>query len=190
MDEGDREGSNSMQHRERVLAAVRQHEGALLAYATRFAGSADRARDAVQETFLRLCKQDCEQLDRLAERLAPWLFAVCRNLLRDQQRKEHRMSVAVDLDARPDPVRGPAEAAELAETNSRVQRNLARLSDSEQEVIRLRFQNGFSYKEIAEVTGHSVGNVGFLLHNGLKRLRELVAGPSFSGPLSAARPVA
>ncbi|HVJ81873.1 MAG TPA: sigma-70 family RNA polymerase sigma factor [Planctomycetia bacterium] len=178
-----------MQHREWVLAAVREHEGALLAYATRFAGTTDRARDAVQETFLRLCKQERE---RLADRLAPWLFAVCRNLLRDEQRKEHRMSLApaADLDARPDPVRGPSEAAELAETNTRVQRQLARLSDSEQEVIRLRFQNGFSYKEIAEVTGHSVGNVGFLLHNGLKRLRELVVGPSLSGPLSAARPLA
>jgi RNA polymerase sigma-70 factor (ECF subfamily) len=30
------------------------------------------------------------------------------------------------------------------------------------------------YREIAEITGHSISNVGFLLHTGLKRLREMM----------------
>ena len=39
------------------------------------------------------------------------------------------------------------------------------------EVLRLRFQDELSYKDISVVTGHSVGNVGFLIHAGIKQLR-------------------
>jgi Ca-activated chloride channel family protein len=38
-------------------------------------------------------------------------------------------------------------------------------------VLRLRFQEELSYKEISGVTGHSVGSVGFLIHDGIKKLR-------------------
>jgi RNA polymerase sigma-70 factor (ECF subfamily) len=54
---------------------------------------------------------------------------------------------------------------------------MALLPDSQQEVIRLRFQEGFSYKEISRITGFSVGNVGYLLHVGLKSLRGRLGVP-------------
>ena len=51
---------------------------------------------------------------------------------------------------------------------------LEQLPDNQREVIRLKFQQELSYKEISEATGLAVGNVGFLLHTGLKRLRSLL----------------
>ena len=45
------------------------------------------------------------------------------------------------------------------------------LPGPEREVLQLKFQQGLSYREIAGVTGHSVSNVGFLIHTGLKSLR-------------------
>jgi RNA polymerase sigma-70 factor (ECF subfamily) len=45
------------------------------------------------------------------------------------------------------------------------------LPDNQQEVVRLKYQNGMSYKEIAVVTELSVTNVGFLLHTALNTLR-------------------
>ena len=45
------------------------------------------------------------------------------------------------------------------------------LPASQQEVIRLKFQNGFSYKEISRITEHSVSNVGVLIHTAVQRLR-------------------
>ena len=32
-------------------------------------------------------------------------------------------------------------------------------------------QNGFSYQEISRITGHSVSNVGYLIHVGMKSIR-------------------
>jgi RNA polymerase sigma-70 factor (ECF subfamily) len=50
------------------------------------------------------------------------------------------------------------------------------LPKNQQEVIRLKFQHGLSYKEISTVTNLSVTNVGFLIHTGLKVLRERFGG--------------
>ena len=51
----------------------------------------------------------------------------------------------------------------------------SRLPVNQAEVLRLKFQNDLSYQEIADVTGLSASNVGFLIHTGLKRLRTLLA---------------
>ena len=62
--------------REWVLAALDQYEGRLLRYAQRLLGNLDEARDVVQFVFLRLCNQLPDQID---DRLAQWLYTVCRN---------------------------------------------------------------------------------------------------------------
>jgi RNA polymerase sigma-70 factor (ECF subfamily) len=61
---------------------------------------------------------------------------------------------------------------EAEETSSGVAEKIESLPDNQREVIRLKFQQGLSYKEISAVTGLSVSNVGFLIHTGIKRVRE------------------
>lgn len=153
-----------------------QFEGPLLRYAQRITGDLELARDVVQETFLRVCREDRTALEG---HLARWLFHVCRNRALDVQRKEQRMSVATDLDLQTLPAgAGPPDQLVSRETNSRLLNLLENLPANQQEVIRLKFQNDLKYREIAEITGHSVSNVGFLLHAGLKRLRELMKDES------------
>ena len=66
----------------------------------------------------------------------------------------------------------PSTVLEKKEELSRVLNILETLPPNQQEVIRLKFQNGLSYREIGEVTSLSVSNVGFLLHTGLKTVRQ------------------
>lgn len=66
----------------------------------------------------------------------------------------------------------PQEALEREEQLSRVERMMAGLTENQREVLRLKFQGGLSYRQISEVTGLSVTNVGFLIHTGIKTLRE------------------
>ncbi len=49
------------------------------------------------------------------------------------------------------------------------------LTNRQQEVLRLRLQAGLSYREIAEVTGLTIGNVGFHLHTAVRNLRDSLA---------------
>jgi len=154
-----------------VRTALDRYEGPLIRYAARITGDLEQARDVVQDTFLRLCKAERA---RLEDHVGEWLFTVCRNRALDVVRKERRMSQLTEAQetqvASSDP--SPSAVAERREAAGRVVRQLETLSNNQQEVIRLRFQNGMSYKEISRITGHSVSNVGFLIHTAIKNLRQ------------------
>lgn len=155
-----------------VGEALARHERGLLAYAVGITGDLERARDAVQETFVELLQQPRAALE---PRLAAWLFTVCRNRALDAMRKERRMQPLAEGERRTtgEGAGGdPAARAEAGDTAGRVLRALAELPEREREVLRLKFQGGLAYRDIAEVTGLSVANVGFLIHTGMKRLRE------------------
>jgi RNA polymerase sigma factor (sigma-70 family) len=161
-----------------VRAAVEQYQAPLLRYASRLVGDPDRARDIVQDSFVRLLAQPPSSVDG---HLAEWLFTVCRNRAFDVHRKEGRMKPFEDgqIERVPTIEPRPGVALEMEETHAAVLRLIDRLPPNQQEVIRLKFQNGFSYKEISRITSLSVGNVGFLIHTAIKTLRrEWSAQPS------------
>jgi RNA polymerase sigma-70 factor (ECF subfamily) len=158
-----------------VPAAVARHQAPLLRYATRLlGGDADRARDVVQDTFMRLMAQSPAAVEG---HVAEWLFTVCRNRTHDVLRKEGRMRRFAEGQAErltaPDPL--PGQALERAEQHAAVLRLIGRLPPNQQEVVRLKFQNGFSYQEISRITELSVTNVGFILHTAIKNLRQQMA---------------
>jgi RNA polymerase sigma-70 factor (ECF subfamily) len=155
-----------------IRAAVREHEGALVRYAARLLrGDVDRARDVVQDVFLRLWEADRAAI---RDHLAQWLFTVCRNRALDVCRKEGRMSALHDSQLeRPD--RGgedsPARGSEEREGSGTLLGLLEALPPRQQEAIRLKFQNGLSYRDISQVMETTVSNVGVLIHTGLKTIR-------------------
>jgi RNA polymerase sigma factor (sigma-70 family) len=165
-----------------VSDAVVRFQGPLTLYASRLLHDAESARDVVQETFLKLCASERSSIDG---HLAEWLFTVCRNRALDVLRKEQRMSQLREEHVvrclSPGPA--PLEAAERQELGERVLELLETLPVNQREVIRLKFQNGFSYQEISRISGHSVSNVGYLIHAGIKTLR----GHLFDGQAAKAR---
>lgn len=109
-----------------------EFEGPLVRYAQRITGDLETARDVVQETFLRLCRQDPSEI---GGHLAQWLFTVCRNRALDVQRKERRMSTATDLDDRVSPDAGqfaPDMAAETNDSAAKALGLLGHLPDNQQ----------------------------------------------------------
>ena len=52
---------------------------------------------------------------------------------------------------------------------------LSRLSVRERQLVVLKVYEEKSYKEIAEITGLTVGNVGFILHTAIKKLAAMLA---------------
>jgi RNA polymerase sigma factor (sigma-70 family) len=153
-----------------VQAALRRYEAPLILYAARICGE-ERARDAVQETFLALC---AARRDEVEAHLAAWLFTVCRNAAVDLRRKDEAMKNDPDVpvEEQSGTELDPATAITRGDEHGRVLAVLARLPEKQQEVLRLKFQGGLSYREIASVTGNSIGNVGFLIHVALRALRE------------------
>jgi RNA polymerase sigma factor (sigma-70 family) len=150
-----------------IAEALARYETPLLRFATTLLRDGDRARDIVQETFLQLCQQ---QRAAVEGHLAAWLFCVCRNRALDLRRKETRMETLTDI-AAAEPPTGPSELLQHREDTGQIMKILATLTENQREVVHLRFQSGLSYKEIAEVTGHTVSNVGVLLHTAVAAIR-------------------
>jgi RNA polymerase sigma-70 factor (ECF subfamily) len=166
-------------HANWVTTALDRHEGALVVYAARLTRDVHAARDVVQEAFLRLCAEDRSEVE---PHVKAWLYTVCRRLAIDALRKERHVNSHVGgtvgettIDARAGREADPAGAAETRDEASRALRLLADLPDNQREVIDLKFRHGLMYREIADVTGLSAGNVGFLIHTGLKTLRARMA---------------
>lgn len=147
-----------------------EHAAPLTRYASRLLGDPDRARDVVQDTFVRFMAQPVAAVEG---HVVEWLFTVCRHRALDVLRKEGRLSRFAEGQAERVVAAEPRPGRELeaAETQAALLALIGKLPPNQQEVVRLKFQSGFSYKEIARITELSVTNVGFLIHTAVAKLR-------------------
>lgn len=163
-----------------LATLVARHHTMLLGYLCRLVGgNRPLAEDLTQETLLRVLRQDSYPAHRPFK---PWLYTIATNLARD-----HFKSAAVRLRGRadeeeeealaqvPDSTAGPEERALALEQGSEVRAALAHLSEDHRVVVVLRFYQGFSLQEIAQMLQIPVGTVKSRLSIALHRLRaELV----------------
>lgn len=156
-----------------VETSLRDYESALVHYTSGLLnGDWDSARDVVQEAFLKLCRQDP---DLVENNVKSWLYTVCRNRAYDLLRRDQRWQMhndALEHIAQSSP--NPSESADRSDTGREVLDCLQCLPSNQQDVVRLRFQQNLSYREIATITGVSTGQIGFLLHDAMRRLRGLL----------------
>lgn len=154
------------------------YQPVLLSYARRMTrGKQIWAEEAVQETFLRLCRQSAKPDD---DHLRAWLFTVCRSRVIDMHRTEHSTL--------PDGSTGIVEVAHTAanydssdlpemqiqrhEEQQRLRALVEQLPERQRELLHLKIHGQLSYRQMAEATGISISNVGFLLHQAMRTLRE------------------
>jgi RNA polymerase sigma-70 factor (ECF subfamily) len=154
---------------ERVFADL---ESPLLAYARRLLGDFAAAEDIVQEAFMKLHSQF--QQVRSPQ---PWLYRAVHNLAVDHQRRAGRLVLIGDSTDDDTPANDAADSQPLPDEQiarwegiGLVRLVLETLDARSRELIRLRFEEDLSYKEIAERTGLTVGNVGYILHHALKAM--------------------
>jgi len=155
-----------------ITSALERYEKPLLRYAAWLLDDVDRAKDVVQETFLRLCR---EKEETVGNRLPQWLFTVCRNLVFDVRKRDSHIQNLDDTQRLDEAdIAGVLEALEQRELLDEILRIVEELPKNQREVVYLRFKCGFSYKEISQLTNLSSTNVGFLLHSAMERIRRRI----------------
>ena len=155
---------------EQVFAAL---ESPLLAYARRLLGDFGVAEDVVQDAFMKLHSQFHQ-----VRTPQPWLYRTVHNLAVDHQRRASRIVLAGDPAEDNDvPANDASDSQPLPDEQiarwegiGLVRLVLETLDARSRELIRLRFNEDLSYKEIAVRTGLTAGNVGYLLHHALKAM--------------------
>jgi RNA polymerase sigma-70 factor, ECF subfamily len=135
---------------------------------------ADRADDVVQETWIDVVRQLPKLRDTGA--FAPWLYRIARGKadlhFRRNGAAPRPAEELVDVAA-------PADEAEFAaEDAAGVHAALDRLPIEQREVLVLKFLDGLSYEQIAEIVGRPTGTVRSRIHYGKQALRRLLAGVS------------
>ena len=166
--------------------ALVEFEVPLTRYAVSILSDLERARDAVQDTFIKLHAQEPSAVEA---KLKSWLFTVCRNRCLDILKKEKRM-IAIDdeqINALPDTEDDPARALRKSEDRAQMAADLRELVEKieelpprQRDVMRLKFQGDLSYREIGEALGITTSNVGFIIHSAIKRLRLLMSATAES----------
>ena len=157
-----------------LAALVQRHHDALLGYLYRLLGG-DRplAEDMAQETFTQALRHRNRVI---TVSFKAWLYTIATNLVRDYAKAPARrlpMAPADDpaLAAVCDPAPGPEEQTLAWEQERQVIAGLRRLNAEHRTALLLRFYNGLSLQEIAQVTHIPVGTVKSRLYNGLRQLR-------------------
>lgn len=150
---------------------IDRYERAALAVAYAVLRDADLAGDAVQDAFLRAWTE----LGRLQEasRFGGWVMQIVRNAALDLRRKR-KPTVAEfpDLAAETD---GPSVAGEMRERDQQVKAALDGLDDTTRMALMMRYYDGLSAKEIAELLELSPAAVDMRLSRGRSQLKETLA---------------
>jgi RNA polymerase sigma-70 factor (ECF subfamily) len=162
---------------EELFAAL---EAPLLSYGLRLTGEIGLAEDVVQEAFMKLHSQFKEVREPRR-----WLYRTVHNLALNQRRQAAKIvsinsssSVENEISAAPetaDPAPLPDEQIIRMEGIGQVRLSLETLDERSRELIRLKFTDELSYKDIAARTGISVSNVGYILHHALKTIGDELA---------------
>ena len=158
---------------QKVEEVLRRYEVPLLQYTARITGNNERARDVVQEAFIKFVGSATNGAGP-PEKTATWLFTVCRNGALNVCRKERRIMFLEEeiIESQRDCQPMPFERMEQREASGFLMKILATLPARQQEVLQLKFQNDLSYQQIAEITKTTVNSVGVLIHTALKTLRQ------------------
>jgi len=151
---------------EELFAAL---ESPLLNYSLRLAGELGAAEDIVQEAFMKLQAQFADVREPRR-----WLYRTVHNLALNQ-RRQGRKIVPLEVGAGEDPPVAdpqplPDEQIARSEGIGLMRLSLESLDERSRELIRLKFTENLSYKQISERTGLKTGHVGYLLHHALKTM--------------------
>jgi RNA polymerase sigma-70 factor, ECF subfamily len=131
---------------------------------------AELARDATQETALRFLKQ--LPAFRGESQLRTWSLGIAINVCRELRRRDRPVDAMRLVESQRVGEAGPDEAAESAETLTRIRTMLNDLPERQRETVMLRFFEELSVEETAEAMQCAPGTVKATLHQALRSLKK------------------
>jgi RNA polymerase sigma-70 factor (ECF subfamily) len=157
-----------------------------VATAQRVVGGRDEAEDVVHDAFGAVWKK-IDRFDAERGSLRGWLMTVVRNRAIDRVRARRTTVDVDDADERsllrtgPNPTSDDALRAAAA---GDLRSALAALPDEQRRSVELAYFEGYTYREVAELTGVPAGTANGRLRLALAKLRDSLSGTT-AGPLAA-----
>ena len=151
----------------------KQNYEAIYKFCFRFLNNREKARDVVQDTFLKLYQQ-MDKGGYQIENPGSWLYKVagnnCLNLLNMANRQKeinHQMEIRHTEKSNP-------ESQFISNENAmRVRKAIRSLSPQHQMLV-LMYQDGLSYKEMSEATAIPVNSIGKTLWRNIQKISHMI----------------
>ncbi|MDY7078138.1 MAG: sigma-70 family RNA polymerase sigma factor [Chloroflexota bacterium] len=147
-------------------------------YVYRLVGNADDAQDLTQDSFLKAYRS----LTRGAQpaNLSAWLYRIASNTCLDMLRRRRlihwqpleNLLAVLHIAGDRSPEEQVLHSERQAEQRAEVERVLAQLPPRYRMYLILREREGFSYQEIASITGDSLDTVKVTLYRARERARQ------------------
>jgi len=177
---------------------VLRYQNSVYNIALRMSGNPDEAQDLAQEAFVRAYRSFDSY--RRGTSFDKWLYKIVTNLYIDEVRRRRRRPYVESLDERITMSGGDEIEREIADVSHSpetvydrehldmcIQSALAELPPEFRMAVILCDIEGFSYEEIAQIMGTSIGTVRSRIHRGRRGLRERIA-PCFPARSGEVRP--
>ena len=150
---------------------VKRHYQKIFAYFRRLCANDEDAADLTQRTFARVWAALASYAGRST--FSTWLHGIGRNIYVDWRRKGNRLDPQADEWWENCAAEGasPFEAAAERDVARALYAEVAKLDEEKQEVIHLRYYQGLTLNETAEVLGIAVSTVKYRLREALNSLR-------------------
>lgn len=160
-----------MEQKDWIEYVINRYSRGLIRYSKAILKDLEVAKEIVQDCFLKLLGHDTPDIRASVQ---GWLYRECRNRSIDYWRRQQKSQTLTPEMEESLVLIAPNQLDEI-ETRADVEllkKNMGKLSAREQEIVWLKFNDGLSYKEIAEVMNLTSTNVGFILCQAIGRLRE------------------
>jgi len=138
------------------------------------------AEDLTAEVFLKAM----EAIQSFTFRGIPfsaWLYRIANNLVIDYFRRQPKLPPVELEEMQIATEDSPGDAVEFGMTQRELQRALSCLTEEQQQVIILKFVDGLSNEEVAQILGKTEGAIKSLQHRALASLGRILGVPQANG---------
>lgn len=159
---------------------VKRYKDPLMNFVYRFLGDRDICTDVVQDTMIKfyLNKDSYKSFAKFST----WIYTIAGNLAKNElKRRKRRSFISIHTDEDEAPVQvedktfiAPDRYTDGEIKNKMIQRALLKVKPVYREVVILRDIEAFSYEEIADITGLSIGTVKSRINRGRTQLQKLL----------------
>ncbi|MBS0010518.1 MAG: RNA polymerase sigma factor [Bacteroidales bacterium] len=144
--------------------AVEEYSDRIYRFVLKSMGEQERAKDVVQDCYEKLWIK-LEEIDYSKSRA--WLFTTAHNAMIDILRKEKRMLID---DSPPELIHEQS----YSDLNEILHVCLSKLNESWRSVILLRDYEGYTYREIGEITGQTEAQVKINIYRARMAMRKMI----------------
>jgi RNA polymerase sigma-70 factor (ECF subfamily) len=158
-------------HTAALREAMRRHGTAVYRYCREELHDAGLADDVHQHIFVQL-HRDMATFGGRA-RFRTWLFAIARNRVRDAARSRRRAEAHLEHDETadaPDPAAGPGDRIDGARLIQALLACVDQLGEASRAAVLLRYQQGFTFEEMATICGEKPGTLQARVTRALRAL--------------------